>query len=47
MAIETRAFPLGAVQEFQLTLGDESAVVLRGKVVARRTSRPPGRRRRL
>jgi len=34
MAIETPvSFPVGAVQEFQLTLGDDSAVVLRGKVV--------------
>jgi hypothetical protein len=34
MAIETPvSFPVGAVQEFQLTLGDESAVVLRGKVI--------------
>ena len=38
MAIETPvAFPLGAVQEFQLTLGDDSAVVLRGRVVRSQT----------
>jgi len=43
MAIETPvAFPLGAVQEFQLTLGDESAVVLRGKVVRSQNVAPIG-----
>jgi len=43
MAIETPvAFPLGAVQEFQLTLGDESAVVLRGKVVRSQNVAPAG-----
>jgi hypothetical protein len=34
MAIETPvSFSIGAIQEFELTLGDESAVHLRGKVV--------------
>ena len=33
MAIQTDiAFPVGAIHEFQLTLGDESAVVLRGRI---------------
>jgi hypothetical protein len=29
----TMSFPIGAVHEFRLTLGDESFVVLRGRVV--------------
>ncbi|MGQ0737257.1 MAG: PilZ domain-containing protein [Acidobacteriota bacterium] len=34
MGIQTDApFPTGAVHEFELTLGDESVVTLRGKVV--------------
>lgn len=33
MAIQTDIpFPVGAVHEFQLTLGDESSVVLRGRI---------------
>jgi hypothetical protein len=33
MAIQTEIpFPVGAIHEFQLTLGDESAVVLTGRI---------------
>ncbi len=43
MAIETPvAFPVGAVQEFQLTLGDDSTVVLRGKIVRSQNVAPAG-----
>ncbi len=43
MAIETpMPFTIGAIQEFELTLGDESAVVLRGQVVRSHSSSPPG-----
>ncbi len=43
MAIETPvAFPMGAVQEFQLTLGDGSPVVLLGRVVRSQNSAPGG-----
>ena len=31
--VTTTSFPIGAVHEFRLTLGDESSVVLRGRVV--------------
>jgi len=43
MAIETPvAFPVGAIQEFELTLGDESAVILRGKVIRSQKVTPSG-----
>jgi hypothetical protein len=43
MAIETpMPFPVGAIQEFELTLGDETAVVLRGHVVRSHNISPPG-----
>ena len=43
MAIETPvSFPVGALQEFELTLGDESAVILRGKVIRSQKVAPSG-----
>jgi hypothetical protein len=35
------SFPVGATHEFSLTLGDESAMVLRGKVVYCREGKAP------
>lgn len=41
MAIETSVqFPVGAVHEFRLTLGDESAVELTGRVLHCRNAAP-------
>jgi hypothetical protein len=44
MAIQTDIpFPVGAVHEFQLTLGDESAVVLKGRIAhCQRVGEGPG-----
>jgi len=43
MAIETPvAFAVGAVQEFQLTMGDGSPVVLLGRVIRSENSTPAG-----
>jgi hypothetical protein len=43
MAIETpMPFSAGAIQEFELTLGDDTAVVLRGLVVRSDNISPPG-----
>jgi hypothetical protein len=43
MAIETPVpFPVGAIQEFALTLGDESSVTLSGRVVRCRNVSGPG-----
>jgi hypothetical protein len=42
MAIETSvAFPVGAVHEFEVTLGDGSSVLLRGRVMHCRTISAP------
>jgi hypothetical protein len=43
MAIQTAlAFPVGAVHEFRLTLGDDSTVELRGRVMHCRNTAPAG-----
>jgi len=43
MALETRfSFPVGAVHEFRLTLGDGSQVLLNGRVMHSRGSNTPG-----
>jgi hypothetical protein len=43
MAIETpMPFSVGAVQDFELTLGDESSVILRGHVVRSDNISAPG-----
>jgi PilZ domain-containing protein len=43
MALETSfAFPVGALHEFRLTLGDGSKVLLNGRVMHSRNTSPPG-----